>query len=145
MAMHRSFLTGLAAWGCCAVVQASGWAPDAGAMMQAHESHVLAREAPAMEALPPEYNPRLRWNDDFSVRIESIQIVGNHLLPDSVLQEAVKSFKGKRLAVESVPRLARFVTKAYKDAGYRVKAYVPEQSFSDNRVFIQVIEPPPIQ
>lgn len=145
MTMHRSFFAGLVLLSAHGLTQAFGASPDAGALMQANDQAWAERQVPAMEALPPEYNPRLRWNDNFSVRIESIQIAGNRLLPDSVLQDALKPFKGKRLAVESVPRLARFVTQAYKNAGYRVKAYVPEQSFSDNRVLIQVIEPTPMR
>lgn len=141
MAMHKTLICSVVLLGCHSLVAASGMSPDAGALLQAQEFSRLGQSGPAMEALPPEYNPRLRWTDDFSVRIESIQIAGNHLLPESVLQDALKGFKGKRLAVESVPRLARLVTKAYKDAGYKVRAYVPEQSFSGDRVLIQVIEP----
>lgn len=123
------------------IAQAQSMGPDAGALMQASERHALSMDAPALQALPPEYTPRLRWNDNFSVRVESIQVHGNQLLPDAVLQEALQGFVGKRLFVENVPRLARAVTKAYKDAGYRVRAYVPDQSFEGNHVRIQVIEP----
>lgn len=119
--------------------------PDAGALLEASQTNWQAQHAPDMQGLPPEYNPRLRWQDDFSIKVERIEVVGNHLLPDAVLQQSLKGFVGKRLAVDSVPRLARFVTKAYKDAGYKVRAYVPEQSFSQNRVLIQVIEPLPLR
>ena len=119
----------------------SGVGPDAGAMMRMTEFSASAHDTPVLEALPPEYSPRLRWNDDFSVRVDAIEVHGNHLLPDEKLQAALKVYVGKRLSVESVPRLARIVTKTYRDAGYKVRAYVPDQSFGHNRVVIQVIEP----
>jgi hemolysin activation/secretion protein len=36
------------------------------------------------------------------------------------------------------------IAKAYRDSGYRVKAYIPDQSFSRGRLVVQVIEADPI-
>ena len=117
-------------------------ATDAGAMLSASESTMLGREILALEGLPPEFNPRLRWGDEFSVRVNKVVVHGNHLMPEDKLQEAVKGFIGKRLPVESVSRVARAVTKAYREAGFKVLAYIPDQSFNGQQVVVQVIEPP---
>jgi hemolysin activation/secretion protein len=117
-------------------------AVEAGAMLSNTESLLSAREVQSLEGLPPEFNPRLRWGDEFSVRVGKVVVIGNHLLHEDKLQEAVKGFIGKRIPVESVSRLARAVAKAYRDAGHKVVAYIPDQSFSGQQVLVQVIEPP---
>jgi hemolysin activation/secretion protein len=57
-----------------------------------------------------------------------------------VLQAAVKPHVGKRLSVQRLSSVTRLVEKAYRDAGHRAMAYVPEQSFARGKLVIQVIE-----
>ena len=61
-------------------------------------------------------------------------------MPMDKLQLAVKGFVGKRIVVERLSSVSSAVNKAYRDAGFRVKAYIPEQSFSRGRLVVQVIE-----
>ena len=42
--------------------------------------------------------------------------------------------------VEKLSSVSAAVAKTYKDAGWRVKAYIPEQSFSRGHLIVQVIE-----
>jgi hemolysin activation/secretion protein len=61
-------------------------------------------------------------------------------MPVGKLQVAVKGYVGKRLMVNKLSAVSATVTKAYRDAGFRVKAYIPEQTFSHGRLVVQVIE-----
>lgn len=122
---------------------ANGFAPDAGSMLSNAEDTFAAPEAKSLEAFPIEYYPRLRWTDDFSVKVDSITIQGNVLMPTDKLQLAVKGYVGKRLMVEKLPAVSAAVTRAYRDSGYRVQAYIPDQSFAYGRLVVQVIEKKP--
>jgi hemolysin activation/secretion protein len=122
---------------------ANGFAPDAGSMLSNSEETFAAPETKSLEAFPIEYYPRLRWTDDFSVKVDSITIQGNELMPTDKLQLAVKGYVGKRLMVEKLTSVSAAVTRAYRDSGYRVQAYIPDQSFAYGRLVVQVIEKRP--
>jgi hemolysin activation/secretion protein len=122
---------------------ANGFSPDAGSMLTNTQDGFAAREVKSLEAFPIEYYPRLRWTDDFSVKVDSITIQGNALMPADKLQVAVKGYVGKRLMVEKLSSVSAAVTRAYRDSGYRVQAYIPDQSFAHGRLVVQVIEARP--
>ena len=123
--------------------QANGFGPDAGSMMANSQDMLASRASTQPEGFPMEYYPRLRWTDDFSVQVDRISIQGNTLVTTDQLQMAVKGFVGKRLVVEKLSTVSAAVSKAYKDSGHRVKAYIPDQSFSQGRLVVQVIEAGP--
>lgn len=125
------------------VSSANGFSPDAGSMLTNTQDGFAAREVKSLEAFPIEYYPRLRWTDDFSVKVNSIAIQGNALMPTDKLQVAVKGYVGKRLMVEKLSSVSAAVTRAYRDSGYRVQAYIPDQSFAHGRLVVQVIEARP--
>lgn len=120
--------------------QANGFSPDAGGMMANSQDPLAVRASAQPEGFPLEYYPKLRWTDDFSIQVDTISIQGNSLVPTDKLQVAVKGYLGKRLMVQKLSTVSAAVTKAYRDAGYRVKTYIPEQSFSGGRLVVQVIE-----
>ena len=109
-------------------------------MLSHMEQGMAAYQNKPVEGLPLEYYPHLRWTDDFSIQIEAIVVHGNALVPNDKLQMAVKPYVGKRVSVQRLSAVTRLVEKAYRDAGQRAQAYVPEQSFSHGKLIIQVIE-----
>lgn len=123
---------------------ANGFAPEAGNMMANHQDMLASRASAPPEGFPLEYYPKLRWTDDFSIHVEHISIEGNSLVAPQKLQMAVKDFVGKRMLVGKLSAVSTAVAKAYKDSGYRVKAYIPEQTFARGRLVVQVIEADPI-
>ena len=137
---HRTSLVGVALSLGCAWANAHGFAPDAGSLMATTQASLDDRAAQQLEGYPLEYYPKLRWTDEFSIRVASVSIQGNTLMPNDKLQLAVKGFVGKRLVVEKLSTVSAAVNKAYRDAGYRVKAYIPDQSFAHGRLVVQVIE-----
>jgi hemolysin activation/secretion protein len=137
---HHASLVALALSLGCASASAHGFAPDAGSLMANTQASLADREVQPQEGYPLEYYPKLRWTDEFSIRVQSVSIQGNTLMPEEKLQLAVKGFVGKRLVVEKLSTVSAAVNKAYRDAGYRVKAYIPDQSFAHGRLVVQVIE-----
>ena len=135
-----AYLTVLSLAAAHTVASANGFSPDAGSMMSNTQASLATHEGQPVESFPIEYYPRLRWTDDFSVKVNSISIQGNTLVPTDKLQVAVKGYVGRRLMVEKLSTVSAAVTKAYKDSGYRVKAYIPDQTFSQGRLVVQVIE-----
>jgi hemolysin activation/secretion protein len=121
-------------------VGAQSFSPDAGSLLSATQDSLSGRDERQLEGFPVEYYPRLRWTDDFSVQVDSIAIHGNTLVPTEKLESAVKGFVGKRMVVQKLPNVSAAVNKVYRDAGFRVKAYIPEQSFARGRLVVQVIE-----
>lgn len=119
---------------------AQSFSPDAGSLLSTTQDSLSGRDERQLEGFPVEYYPRLRWTDDFSVQVDSITIHGNTLVPTEKLESAVKGFVGKRMVVQKLPNVSAAVNKVYRDAGFRVKAYIPEQSFARGRLVVQVIE-----
>ena len=121
---------------------AFGFSPDGGAMLHHMEQGVTAhqRQTQTVEGFPIEYYPSNRWTDNFSIQVDAVVTQGNTLVSDEVLQAAVKPHVGKRLSVQRLSSVTRLVEKAYRDAGHRAMAYVPEQSFARGKLVIQVIE-----
>jgi hemolysin activation/secretion protein len=114
--------------------------PNAGSLL-ANTPELGARtDAASPEGFPIEYYPRMRWTDDFSVQVDSIVIEGNTLVPTARLQAAVKGHAGKRLMVDKLSVVTSAVNRAYREAGFRAKAYIPDQSFGGGRLVVQVIE-----
>lgn len=121
-------------------VYAFGMSPDGGAMLHHTEQGVAAHQSQNLEGFPIEYYPSNRWTDNFSIQVDAVVTQGNKLVSDEVLQAAVKPHVGKRLSVQRLSSVTRLVEKAYRDAGHRAMAYVPEQSFARGKLVIQVIE-----
>lgn len=119
---------------------AFGFSPDGGAMLHHMEQGVAAHQRETLEGFPIEYYPSMRWNDNFSIQVDAVVVQGNAQVSDAVLQAALKVHVGKRISVQRLSTLTRLVEKAYREAGYRALAYVPEQSFARGKLVIQVIE-----
>lgn len=122
------------------VATAVGISPDGGAMLHHMEQGVAAHQRETFEGFPIEYYPSMRWNDNFSIQVDAVVTHGNVQVSDTALQAALKSHVGKRISVQRLSTLTRLVEKAYREAGYRAMAYVPEQSFARGKLVIQVIE-----
>ena len=131
---------GLALALCQGSALAQNISPNAGSLL-ANTPELGSRAAvSAPEGFPIEYYPRMRWTDDFSIQVDSIVIEGNTLVPTGKLQVALKNYTGKRLMVDKLSVVTAAVNRVYRDAGFRAKAYIPEQAFGGGRLVVQVIE-----
>jgi hemolysin activation/secretion protein len=121
----------------------AGWAqtlPDAGSIRQQIEP---SRALPLPQAGPqPKTTPptELQPPAGMTVRVESFRFAGNQLLSTEQLVSAVSEFAGQQLGFEGLQRAADAVAAAYREAGWIVRVYLPEQDVSAGTITLQVVE-----
>ncbi len=114
--------------------------PDAGTLQQQIE-----RERKL--ANPPK-NPSVKYADPAQfapspgvvLRVKSFRFLGNTLLPKDELELVTAHFVGKTLGYSEIQQVTVAVANAYREAGWVVRAYLPQQDVSEGIVTIQVIE-----
>lgn len=75
------------------------------------------------------------------VRVSSVRVEGNTLLPEAVLSGLTAGLAGSERSLPELNQVAARVQNAYRDAGYGgVVAYVPEQDISGGVIVIRVVE-----
>ncbi len=121
------------------LAQATG-APDAGALRQQIEQQ---RDLP----LPPAVRPQrsaptaaARPPAGATVTVRSFRFAGNTLLSAAQLAPAVNSFLQRPLGFEDLQRAADAVAAVYREAGWVVRVFLPEQDISEGVVTLQVVE-----
>ena len=120
-----------------------GWAqtlPDAGSIRQQIEP---SRTLPLPQASPrPKITPpaELQAPAGMTVRVQSFRFAGNQLLSADQLASAVSTFAGQQLGFEGLQRAADAVAAAYREAGWIVRVYLPEQDISAGTITLQVVE-----
>lgn len=114
--------------------------PDAGSLRQQIEQ---PREFSLPQAVrPPKVTPppEIQARDGMSVKVKTIRFAGNSLLGEPQLSTAVADFVNRELDFAGLQRVADAVAAAYREAGWLVRAYLPEQDISEGVVTVQVIE-----
>jgi hemolysin activation/secretion protein len=113
--------------------------PNAGSELQQ-----LQRERP--KSLPPqgratfEPPPPLTSVGGATVTVHQFVFAGNQLLPQRRLARAVAGFLNRPLDFNQLQNAAIAVAQAYRNAGWVVRAYLPQQDVTNGTVTIQVIE-----
>jgi hemolysin activation/secretion protein len=137
---RRTWMLGLL----LAAVSPSGWSqvpvPDAGAIRQQIEQQ---RELPLPRPVPPQrlvLPPEIKPEPGATVTVSAFRFAGNSLLGEDQLNAAVSSFVGRRLGFDQLQRAADAVAAAYREAGWIVRVYLPEQDISEGSVTLQVVE-----
>lgn len=114
--------------------------PDAGSLRQQIEQQrtlPLPPAAPQPRVAPP---PEIKPQDGISVRVQSFRFAGNTLLGAEQLTPALSEFVGHQLDFAGLQRAADAVAAAYRDAGWLVRVYLPEQDVSEGTITLQVVE-----
>lgn len=114
--------------------------PDAGSLRQQIEQ---PREFQLPQAVrPPKVTPppAIQALDGMSVKVQRFRFAGNTLLTEQDLAPAVAEFLGLYLDLAGLQRATDAVAAAYREAGWMVRAYLPEQDISEGVVVVQVIE-----
>lgn len=113
--------------------------PDAGALLQQLES----QRAPA---LPPKSGPGFAYPKPMvptggaTVTLKSIRFDGATQLPPEVLNRAVAGFLNRPLDFAELQNAAIAVATTYREAGWVVRAYLPQQDLDSGVLTIQVVE-----
>lgn len=120
----------------------SGWAqspPDAGSLRQQIEQQrplPLPAVRPESAPLPPPIQP----TSGMTVMVKSFRFAGNTLLSSEQLAPALQAFVGQQLDFAGLQRVADAIATAYRQAGWIVRVYLPEQDISEGTLTLQVIE-----
>ena len=75
-----------------------------------------------------------------TVMVKSFRFAGNNLLSSEQLATALQAFVGQQLDFAGLQRAADAVATAYRQAGWIVRVYLPEQDISEGTLTLQVIE-----
>ena len=120
----------------------SGWAQtplDAGSLRQQIEQQrplPLPAARPQSTPLTPEIKP----TEGTTITVKAFRLVGNTLLSSEQLAPGLAPFVGQALDFAGLQSTADAVAAAYREAGWIVRAYLPEQDISEGTLTLQVIE-----
>jgi hemolysin activation/secretion protein len=130
--------------GVVAALMASGLAraqvqPDAGSLLQQIEKQQHNQLPPksAPQFLPP---APLQSIGGATVSVKSFGFAGNTLLRTPQLEPVVARFLNRPLSFSELQNAAIAVATAYREAGWVVRAYLPEQDITGGTVIIQIVE-----
>jgi hemolysin activation/secretion protein len=115
--------------------------PDAGALRQQLEQQRQLELPPAVRPerqilIPPEIKPR----PGLTVQVKEFRFANNTLLSADLLAPAVASYLNRPSSFEDLQRATDAVAAAYREAGWIVRVYLPEQDISEGVVTLQVVE-----
>ena len=151
----RRCQTPLAVLACLAVSLTAAHAqtapPDAGSLRQQieqqREQSAPSPVRPQQSAPPPvrplraaPLPPESQLQGSLSVQVKQFRFAGNTLLSADKLAPAVAGFLNQTLRFADLQRAADAVASVYREAGWIVRAYLPEQDISEGVVTLQVVE-----
>lgn len=114
--------------------------PDAGALQQQIEREralqLPQRIAPEKPARPPE----MQAVPGVTITVTRFRFEGNTLLSDAQLQPAIVEYLSRPLDFNQLQAAALAVANLYREAGWVVRAYLPEQEIDGGVVTIQIVE-----
>lgn len=114
--------------------------PDAGSLRQQIEQQRelhLPQAAPLTRVTPP---PEIRPQAGLSVKVKAFRFTGNQLLSAEQLTPALSEFVGRTLDFAGLQRTSDAVAAAYREAGWLVRVYLPEQDVSEGTITLQIVE-----
>jgi hemolysin activation/secretion protein len=113
--------------------------PSAGSLLQQIEKdfkpQLPSKSAPQFLAPPP-----MQSMGGEKVQVKLFRFAGNTLLSNSQLESVVADFLNRPLDFATLQNVAVQVAAAYRQAGWVVRAYLPQQDIVDGLVTIQVVE-----
>ena len=114
--------------------------PDAGSLRQQIERD---QATPLPRQLAPEklpLPPAMASVPGFLLSVKAFRFVGNTLLSSAQLELVLDSWLDRPVGFGELQEAAAAVAKSYREAGWVVRAYLPQQDISDDVVTIQIVE-----
>ena len=119
---------------------AAGPNVDAGSLLRQTEQEIntqkKSRALPPRAAMP---SPMLKTTEA-TVQVRSFKFVGNKLLTSDQLNKALASFTNRQLTLNQLREAADTATTTYREAGWTVRAFLPEQEIDGGVVTLQIVE-----
>lgn len=115
-------------------------APDAGSLLQQLERD--RKPAPPPKALParPAEPSAIQPLPGSTVTVSSFRFVGNTLIGSDRLLPAVAEYLNRPLSFAQLQAATTAVAQVYRQAGWIVRAYLPQQDIVGGVVTIQIVE-----
>ena len=115
-------------------------APDAGSVLQQLEARPGgALFAPALKA-PSVPTPPAADHSGPVVRVNAFNVEGASLLSPQTLQAALQGFINRDLSLTQIQEAAWVIVQTYREAGWLVNAFVPQQEIEGGVVKLRVVE-----
>ena len=114
-------------------------APDAGQLQQQIDREreiALPKQSTPVEVAPQP----LKSLPSETVTVTAFSFNGNTLLTTQQLSPIVETYLNRQLSFTELQQAAAAVAKAYRDAGWIVRAYLPKQDITEGTVTIQIVE-----
>jgi len=113
---------------------------DAGSLLRQTERDLAApMPTPGLQA-PASGPSRVAKPSDATVQVRGFTLVGNTLLSTEELRKALAPFTDRVMTLAQLKDAADWVTTTYREAGWMVRAFLPQQEIKDGIVTIQIIE-----
>jgi hemolysin activation/secretion protein len=112
--------------------------PDAGSLLQQIEQQ-RRTPLPRRADLPPAPAPMQALKGP-TVTVSSFRFQGNTLLSSAQLAPALATYLNRALTFAELQNAAAAVAAVYREAGWVVRVYLPQQDISSGEVTLQVIE-----
>ncbi len=112
--------------------------PDAGSLLKEVEPQPQL-ENNVIPALPERVQPPLVV-DGTSLPVKKFSFSGNTLVTDQQLQKIVQPWLNRKLTLAELKHITDLIAEHYRDKGYLVRVYLPEQNIHDGSVSIDIIE-----
>lgn len=128
---------GLTVASCVAYAQTT---PDAGSLLRQTERDLNQQRAPAAQVRPEVLKSTVVKPGETTVTVAQFNFVGNTMLSDAQLQAAVAPYLNTPLTFAQLQQATDATTNAYREAGWLVRAFLPEQKVANGVFTIQVEE-----
>lgn len=114
--------------------------PDAGSLSREAERSLEAPRA-AEPQRPAAVAPRMPADENAArVAVQRISIEGATLIPLEELQALVQELVGQSLTLAELEYAAQRVAQHYRERGWYVRVFLPQQDVTDGHIRIQVLE-----
>ena len=124
----------------CLTAQADTPNVDAGSLLKQNELQ-LKTTKPSEKLRPQKQKPVVKASpEEVAVLVREIKFSGNTLLSSETLNEAVSAFVDRSLTMAQLKEVADEVMNTYREAGWTVRAYLPQQEVASGVITIQVVE-----
>jgi len=111
--------------------------PDAGVLLQQIEQKL--NPIPSSQRIAPTPEPLKKLTGE-TVIVTAFKFSGNTRLSNEVLQAVVAPYLNRPLDFAQLQAVAARVGSAYREAGWIVRAYLPQQEIADGVVTIEIVE-----
>ena len=113
---------------------------DAGSLLQQSEQsikpHLPSTDALKLLSLPPP----MTLPEQFGMTVRRVYFVGNSRISKSQLYPAVQPFLNRPLNAVDIDKMKVAVANFYREMGWIVEVYLPQQTLDQNELTLQVVE-----